>query len=455
MTKEIDVVNAELHDERKGLYIKTFGCQMNEYDSAKLGKLLETTHRLVSDPQDASLILINTCSVREKPAEKLFSMLGQFRELKESNFKLLIGVGGCVAQQEGEKIIKRSRLVDFVFGTHNLSLVPSLVSLCEKGDCPQVAIDYRDEWESLPLGFVEQDRVSIFVTISRGCNKKCAYCIVPRTRGPEVSRNPNEILRELEISVRSGVKEVTLLGQNVNSYGHDLNPRSSFAELLAKVSQIEGLKRIRFTSPHPQEVKQDFIDIIGENPKICKHVHLPLQSGSNSILKSMRRNYRREKYLSIVSAIKNKVPDISFTTDIIVGFPGESEKDFLDTLSIIEEVQFDSSFSFMFSPRPGTVAAELEGQIEEAEKLRRLQMLQRKQLEISEVRLKNWIGQKGEILIDGPSASNKQILQGRLSQNLMVNLNAPYETIKPGMLLEVEIIEAGRHTLKAKPVMDK
>ena len=438
--------------ERKKVFIRTFGCQMNEYDSAKLYRILEGQYQSVDAADKADLVIVNTCSVRDKPEQKLYSYLGQMKELKEQNPGMMIGVGGCVAQQEGQRIVKRSKTVDFVFGTHNLSLVPSLISKRENGSEPQVAVDYRDEWEELPLGLSDGNRVSVFVSISRGCNKNCTYCIVPTTRGREVSRDPGEIEREARIAVHRGAREVVLLGQTVNSYGLDLTPRLKFSDLLNRISQINGLERIRFVSPHPQEVKSDFIDLVTTNPKICHHIHMPLQSGSNTILKAMNRNYRRERYLEIIDQLKARVPDMSITTDIIVGFPGETEKDFEETLEIVDLVQFDSTYSFMFSPRPGTEAALLEDSVPDPEKLRRLQYLQARQDSITNQRLAAWIGKRGEILIDRTSQLDESRFQGRLSQNILVNLQETYENLKLGMILPVEITAASRFTLKARTI---
>jgi tRNA-2-methylthio-N6-dimethylallyladenosine synthase len=443
-------VDKSREEERKKVYIRTFGCQMNEYDSLKLAKILDGNYQTTNKAENADLILINTCSVRDKPEQKLYSLLGQIQDFKRTKPELMVGVGGCVAQQEGQNIIRRSKLVDFVFGTHNLSLVPSLISRRQEGAPPQVAIDYRDEWEEIPAGFVESDRVSVFVSISRGCNKNCTYCIVPTTRGPEVSRPLSEIEKEIRIAVHRGAKEVVLLGQTVNSYGLDLQPRMRFSQLIDKISAIDGVKRIRFTSPHPQEVRSDFIEQIASNSKICRHIHMPLQSGSNRILKLMNRNYKRERYLEIIESLKEKAPDIAITTDIIVGFPGETEQDFLDTLDVIDIVQFDSSYSFMFSPRPGTKAALMSEDIDANEKLRRLQVLQSKQSEISEQRLNAWVGKTTEILLDGPSSLNKDCLQGRLSQNIVVNLTKEYSQLKAGDIVTVKITASARNTLKAE-----
>ncbi len=424
---------------------------MNEYDSAKLYRLLSPEYSTAASPDKADLILVNTCSVREKPAQKLFSLLGELRPLKAANPSLLIGVGGCVAQQQGKNILKRCRDVDFVFGTHNLSLVPSLIAMRKEGAPPQVAVDYRDEWEELPLGSCGPGRVSVFISISRGCNKKCSFCIVPATRGKEVSRDPAEIEREILLSVRQGAKEVVLLGQSVNSYGRDLSPRLDFAALIDRVSGIEGLERIRFTSPHPQEVRENFVRLVSENPKVCRHIHLPLQSGSDRILRMMRRSYTRDKYMSIIDSLRKAVPDIAFTTDLIVGFPGESEKDFEDTLEVMEYSRFDSSFSFMFSPRPGTPAENLPDHLPEDEKLRRLQVLQKRQEKISEGRLSEWVGKRGEVLLEGESPGSRKTLQGRLPQNIVVHLDKEYRELTPGMTVGAEILHAGRHTLKGRP----
>ena len=436
--------------DKKGVYIKTFGCQMNVYDTEKLYKILDARYAPVEAPDEADLILINTCSVRDKPEQKLYSMLGEMKRLKTSNPELLIGVGGCVAQQEGDTIVKRSKNVDFVFGTHNLSLVPSLIDLRESGADPQVAVDYRDEWEELPIGLSGPSRTSVFVSISRGCNKNCSYCIVPTTRGKEVSRAVDEILRECKIAAHRGAREVVLLGQTVNSYGLDLSPRLKFVDLLDRISEVEGIERIRFTSPHPQEVRKDFYELVANNPKICRHIHMPLQSGNDRILKLMNRNYRSQKYRDIIDGLKNRVPDIAITTDIIVGFPGETEEEFQDTLAMMEYVGFDSSYSFMFSPRPGTKAATMEEQLPHDVKLDRLQRLQALQLEITANNLQRWVGKTAEVLIDGPTKEDGRRLQGRISQNVLVNLEEVYEDLEPGQLVQVEITDAARFTLKGR-----
>jgi tRNA-2-methylthio-N6-dimethylallyladenosine synthase len=439
---------------KERVYIRTFGCQMNEYDSLKLAKILEPSHTQVSRPEEADLVLINTCSVRDKPEHKLYSLLGEIREIKTTNPKLMIGVGGCVAQQEGDSIISKSRDVGFVFGTHNLSLVPSLIDRFKETKEPQVAINYRDEWEEMPLGFTDQPRTVAFVSISRGCNKNCTYCIVPRTRGPEVSRRPEEILREIKILAHKGAREVVLLGQTVNSYGLDFSPRGSFVGLLKEVAAIEEIKRIRFTSPHPQEIRQDFIDLVCSEPKVCRHVHMPLQSGSDVILKAMNRNYRRKKYLSIIQALKERVPDMAITTDIIVGFPGETREDFEQTLDIMRQVEFDSSYSFAFSPRPGTEAAAMVDDVPHEEKLNRLYELQALQIELTNKKLQSWVGQEVELLIDGATAIDASLLRGRSSQNIVVNMGLPLQGVTVGDFVKVKIVHASKNTLRAEPLIN-
>jgi len=432
--------------ELKGVYIHTFGCQMNVYDSEKLGVLLENTHQPVSKPEDADLILINTCSIREKAEHKLYSLVGGLRSLKEKNTDLLIGVGGCVAQQEGAEIIKRASLVDFVFGTHNLSLVPALIQNIQKGAGKQVAVDYREDWETLPL-HGPTGRASAFITISRGCNKNCAYCIVPTTRGPEVSRPIAEILQEVRLAATRGVREVTLLGQTVNSYGLDLSPRMKFSQLLEKVAEVDGIDRIRFTSPHPQEIRDDFFRILHDNPKVCRHVHMPMQSGSDRVLKAMNRNYRMKKFHRIVEGLRDACPSVAITTDIIVGFPGETEEEFRETLKAMNEIRFDSSYSFAFSPRPGTEAERLSEQLPESVKRERLLELQALQQDHTAEKLTAWIGQETEVLIDGFVKSNPELVQGRNSQNILIHLEQPEEDLGPGMMTKVRITRSSRYTL--------
>lgn len=444
-------------DGAEGLFIYTFGCQMNEHDSLKMQRILEGRYKLVDSPEKAALVLINTCSVRDKPEHKVYSLLGRLRVLKMSRPGLLIGVAGCVAQQEGEKIVKRNSAVDFVFGTHNLSILPALIDRRKAGLPAQVAVDYRDEWESIPLGFPQEGRVSVPIAISRGCNKQCSYCIVPRTRGPEVSRSVDEIEREVKLAVHRGAKEILLLGQTVNSYGMDLSPKFSFVGLLERLAAIDALKRIRFTSPHPQEMRRDLIDFMAANEKMCRHIHMPLQSGCDKILKAMNRNYRRKKYLNIIEAFHSRIADLAVTTDIIIGYPGETEADFRETLEVLEIVQFDNSYSFVFSPRPGTPAADLDDSVSFERKLEWLKEFQARQNEIALKKLQSWVTRKAEVLIDGPSTYNQNCMQGRTSQNFVVNMSPAQkheESVKSSMgvgdMFMVDITGTSKFTLHGK-----
>lgn len=432
---------------KKKLYVRTYGCQMNAYDSVRIKQMLSQDYEETDTTLDADLIIINTCSVRKKPEEKLFAVLGTLKPLKQKNKNLIIGVGGCVAQQYGSEIIKRVPHVDFVFGTHNLSLIPEFIkdSQCANN----VKVDYREKWEDLPVTNPYKGALSISVAISRGCNNRCAYCIVPQTRGPEVSRPSSQIIDEISLSVEQGTKEVLLLGQCVNSYGSDLDEDITFEKLLDKISKINGLERIRFTSPHPKHITDEFIDLVCSNPKICRHVHLPLQAGSNRILELMNRKYTKEHYLEIIEKIRRKVPDMAFTTDIIVGFPTETESDFLETVGVVEKVGFVNSYSFVYSPRPNTKSLELKDDISYSEKLGWLNFLQDRQYEVSARVLKDFIGKTTSILVDGYSKKDETCLKGTNSQNITVNLSKDYSNVKLGSIIDVEVKDISRLTLKA------
>ena len=432
---------------KKKLYVRTYGCQMNAYDSVRIKQMLSQDYEETDTTLDADLIIINTCSVRKKPEEKLFAVLGTLKPLKQKNKNLIIGVGGCVAQQYGSEIIKRVPHVDFVFGTHNLSLIPEFIK--DSHCANNVKVDYREIWEDLPVTNPYKGALSISVAISRGCNNRCAYCIVPQTRGPEVSRPSSQIIDEISLSVEQGTKEVLLLGQCVNSYGSDLDEDITFEKLLDKISKINGLERIRFTSPHPKHITDEFIDLVCSNPKICRHVHLPLQAGSNRILELMNRKYTKEHYLEIIEKIRRKVPDMAFTTDIIVGFPTETESDFLETVGVVEKVGFVNSYSFVYSPRPNTKSLELKDDISYSEKLGWLNFLQDRQYEVSARVLKDFIGKTTSILVDGYSKKDETCLKGTNSQNITVNLSKDYSNVKLGSIIDVEVKDISRLTLKA------
>ena len=452
-----------------GVWIKTFGCQMNEYDSEKMLSLLSADYRPVSSAEEAQLVIVNTCSVREKAAHKLYSLLGKLRILKNNNPQLVIGVAGCVAQQEGESIVRRSSGVDFVVGTHNLSLVPALVSRVRAGFPAQVAVDYRDEWEELPdecdgfseaaVGSADQlvsSGIRALVAIQRGCDKMCSFCVVPNTRGSQVSRCQEEILKEIRLKARLGAQEVLLLGQTVNSYGIDLSPRVRFEDLIKRVAEIDGIKRIRFTSPHPAEVKPGFIKLYSEVPQLCPHIHLPLQSGSDRILQLMNRNYRVKRYLQIVDKLREARPDIAISADIIVGFPSETDSDFEETLEVMRRVRYNTSYSFKYSPRPHTVALERFGEIEAknpdlvknevaSERLKRLQALQD---ELSEAYHKQLLGGVFEVLVERKNNKNSASMRGRTGQNTIVEIHGGNPG--PGKMVEVCIDRASTYGVRGR-----
>ncbi|MBP9837736.1 MAG: tRNA (N6-isopentenyl adenosine(37)-C2)-methylthiotransferase MiaB [Proteobacteria bacterium] len=447
--------NEQKNTPEQKVFIKTYGCQMNEYDSEKMFQLLSNNYSRVEDINAANLVIVNTCSVREKGEHKLFSLLGGLRELKEKNPDLVLGVGGCVAQQEGENIIKRNSAVDFVVGTHNLSLIPSLIENVKSGRGSQVAIDYREDWESLPeveqpldaegvLNFSSTPARAL-VAIQRGCNKKCAFCVVPTTRGPEVSRDAEEILREIKLKVRLGAKEVLLLGQTVNSYGRDLTPRYPFEDLIKRIAEIDGVARIRFTSPHPAEVKESFIKLYAEVPQLCPHIHLPLQSGSDRILKLMNRNYRIARYLEIVSNLKEIVPHIAITSDIIVGFPTETEEDYLASLDVMEKIRYSTVYSFKYSKRPNTKAIEQfkpEDEIPSDIASSRLTKLQALQDQHSHNFNKQFVDSEMEVLIESKTDSKaysteENSFKGRVIYNTPIEVVG--DSIKVGDLLRVKI----------------
>jgi len=454
---------------KQRLFVQTYGCQMNEYDSQKMTSLLKEDYLAASTVEDADLVIVNTCSVREKGEHKLFSYLGRLRDLKKEKPEMIIGVGGCVAQQEGQSIIDRNSSVDFVVGTQNISLIPGLVkSAKNKGGSPQVAVDYREEWEELPLEFeplpteVQNIRspnrspIRALVSIQRGCNKRCAFCVVPTTRGEELSRAADEILREIKLKVRAGAKEVLLLGQTVNSYGRDLTPRKKFSDLIKEIAQIDGLERIRFISPHPQEVREDFIELFSTVPKLARHIHLPVQSGNDRVLKAMNRNYKISRYKEIVNQIREACPEISITTDIIIGFPTETDLEFDDTLSLVEELRYHSAYYYKYSKRPNTVAGDIYKAHEEvtegamAERFLKLHELQKKitaeiySAEVRQIRdvLVEGIGPKGA------SGGDELELRGRTSQNIIVEFTGNSRLV--GETVRVKITDATPHLIRGQ-----
>ena len=440
------------------LYIKTFGCQMNEYDSAKMADLLVAAEGVetTADPADADIIVFNTCSVREKAQEKVFHDLGRVKHLKLQRPDLIIGVGGCVASQEGAAIVARAPYVDVVFGPQTLHRLPELIAARRKSGKPQVDISFPEieKFDRMPPARVVG--VSAFVSIMEGCSKYCSFCVVPYTRGEEVSRPLEDVLTEVAGLALAGANEVTLLGQNVNAYrgklgGSDAGGHAEatdFALLLEYVAEIPGIERIRYTTSHPKEFTQRLIDAYPRIPKLASHVHLPLQSGSDRVLAAMKRGYSVLEYKSIVRRLRAARPDISISSDFIVGFPGETERDFEATMKIIEQVGFDDSFSFLYSPRPGTPAAELADDTPHEVKQQRLARLQalieRQAQNISQA----MVGGCQRVLVEGAAKKNEHELCGRSGNNRTVNFAGARELV--GRMVDVTITAALAHTLRGE-----
>jgi tRNA-2-methylthio-N6-dimethylallyladenosine synthase len=437
------------------VFIRTFGCQMNEYDSGKMADVLHAAegYEQVADPESADLILFNTCSVREKAQEKVFSDLGRVKHLKRKG--VLIGVGGCVASQEGEAIVRRAPYVDVVFGPQTLHRLPQLIAQRRALGRPQVDISFPEieKFDNLPPARV--DGASAFVSIMEGCSKYCSYCVVPYTRGEEVSRPLDDVMAEVAGLVEQGVKEVTLLGQNVNAYRGAMGTHgeiADFALLIECIAELPQLQRIRFTTSHPKEFTQRLIDVYERVPKLVSHLHLPVQHASDRILAAMKRGYSALEYKSTARKLKRARPGISLSSDFIVGFPGETEADFEQLIRLVEDVGFDASFSFVFSPRPGTPAAALRDDTPQDVKLRRLQRLQalleRQAREISASR----VGTRQRILVEGPSRKDPSELMGRTECNRIVNLKGPMDWV--GEMLDVTITQALPHSLRGEPVAE-
>jgi len=424
-----------------GLFIKTFGCQMNVYDSEKISDLLETVMdiRLVDNPADAEVLIVNTCSVREKAEQKLYSQLGRWCQLKKLKPSTIIGVGGCVASQEGQEIIKRAPYVDVVFGPQTLHRLPALINQARESSKSAIDISFPEieKFDSLPIE--RKQKSSVFVSIMEGCSKYCSFCVVPYTRGEEFSRPFEDVLREVYIATRGGAREVTLLGQNVNAYRskNEEGKIVDLAVLLHFVSAIPDIARIRYTTSHPLEFGERLIQSYGELPKLVNHVHLPVQSGSDRILRLMKRGYTALEYKSIIRRLRNIRPDVSISSDFIVGFPGETDKDFEDTMSLIEEVKFDQSFSFSFSQRPGTPAADLGEQVKEDVKRERLTILQAKIKSLATEYSRAMMGKVEKVLVTGESKKSGNLLSGRTENNRVVNFSGNKELI--GSMVEVKI----------------
>jgi len=442
--------------ETKKVFIRTFGCQMNEYDSDKMADVLRATegYEPTTDVEQADLILFNTCSVREKAQEKVFSDLGRVKHLKKKG--VLIGVGGCVASQEGAAIIDRAPYVDLVFGPQTLHRLPQMIEARRSERRPQVDISFPEieKFDHLPPARVEG--ASAFVSIMEGCSKYCSYCVVPYTRGEEVSRPFDDVLTEVAGLAEQGVKEVTLLGQNVNAYrgtmGH--SPEiADFALLLDYVADIPGIERLRYTTSHPKEFTPRLIEAYARLPQLVNHLHLPVQHGSDRILSVMKRGYTALEYKSTIRRLRAVRPGISLSSDFIVGFPGETDEDFGKMMELVEDVGFDSSFSFVFSKRPGTPAAALQDDTPQAMKLKRLQQLQAA-IEVNVRRISaSRVGTVQRILVEGPSRKDAQELMGRTECNRIVNFSGgPLADRLLGQMLDVEITAELPHSLRGVPV---
>ena len=440
----------------KKLYIKTFGCQMNEYDSDKMADILHADEcmAITDTPEDADVVLLNTCSIREKAEDKVFSDLGRLRELKKRKPNLLIGVGGCVASQEGQQIINRAPYVDVVFGPQTLHRLPDLIAQRNQTGRPQVDISFPEieKFDHLPTS--RKTRGSAYVSIMEGCSKYCSYCVVPYTRGEEVSRPLDDVLTEVAGLAAQGIKEIVLLGQNVNAYLGKMtegNELADFALLIEYVAEIPGVERIRFTTSHPKEFTQRLIDVYAKVPKLVSHLHLPVQHASDSVLSAMKRGYTALEYKSIIRKMRAVRPDLTLSSDFIVGFPGETDEDFNKLLKMVEELQFDNSFCFIFSPRPGTPAANLTDDTPYEVKLKRLQTLLALLDSQGEKISQAMLGNTETILIEG-LAKDGVNLQGRSANNRIIHLEVPdhNEGDWIGKMVDVKITEVLNYTLRGE-----
>ncbi len=437
----------------KRLFIRTFGCQMNEYDSDKMADVLAASEDVVKTdrPEDADIILFNTCSVREKAQERVFHDLGRVRLLKKDRPDLIIGVGGCVASQEGDAIVARAPYVDVVFGPQTLHRLPQLIADRRRSGRSQVDISFPEieKFDNLPPAKVEG--AAAFVSIMEGCSKFCTYCIVPYTRGEEVSRPFDDVLTEVAGLAAQGVGEVTLLGQNVNAYRGamaDSDEKADLALLIEYIAEIPGIERIRYTTSHPREVTQRLIDVYARVPKLVSHLHLPVQSGSDRVLAAMKRGYTALEYKSLVRKLRAARPDISLSSDFIVGFPGETAEDFEKTMKLIDDVGFDASFSFLYSPRPGTPAAELADETPREVHLERLMRLQQRIEELAQAVSQSMVGTVQRVLVEGRSKKDENELAGRTDNNRIVNFEGHARLVD--RFVDVRITAAMPHSLRGE-----
>jgi len=434
----------------KKLFVKTHGCQMNEYDSAKMIDLLkaEEDFEMAESEDQADLLILNTCSIREKAQERVFHQIGRWRKIKDKNPNLKIAIGGCVASQEGEKIVKRAPAVDIVFGPQSLHKLPSLYNEKEKTKKSQVDISFPklEKFDHIPDP--EKGQPSSFVSIVEGCNKYCSFCVVPKTRGHEVSRTVEDILHEVTILAEKGTKEIHFLGQNVNNFkGLYKGEKSSLAKLIELTAKIENIERIRFTTSHPHEFKDDLVEAYAKVPQLVSHVHLPVQSGSDRILKLMRRRYTAEKYLMLIDKLKKVRPDMRFSSDFIIGFPGETRQDFKDTMNIINAVKFDESYSFIYSARPDTPAANMQDDVSQEEKKERLEILQNRLNQLAYGYSRKMVGTNQKCLVMGVSKRDPGQLQARTICDRVVNFRSDSIDLV-GQLINIRVNDALPNSLR-------
>ena len=434
----------------KKLFIRTFGCQMNVHDSEQLEELLKVSgYARTESARDADLVIVNTCSIRDKAEQKVYSQLGRYRHLKKSKPNLQIGVCGCVAQQHGERLLEKAPFLDLVIGTHNLDRLPECIARARQTGRPVVETAFRETVPSIGIPTLPAEgSVSAFVTIMQGCDNYCAFCVVPYLRGREESRGFEDILAEVNALAARGVKEVTLLGQNVNAYGKSFGGKHSFAQLLRAIGAVPGIGRIRFTTSHPKDLSDDIIACFREVKNLCESIHLPVQSGSDEILARMNRRYTSADYLDRVRRLREASPEIAITSDIIVGFPGETEQDYQKTLDLMEKVRFDTVFSFQYSERQGTAAVGLDGKVSPGEKRRRLIELQALQDRHTQEKHDSLVGRTVEVLVDGTSRNTDRDVTGRTRSNKIVNFAGGRDLI--GRTVRVRIVAAFLHSLRGE-----
>ena len=429
----------------KTYFITTYGCQMNEHDSERMAGLLEVQgYRKAPSRDDADVVIFNTCAIRENADNRLYGNLGRMKPLKQQNPDLRVVVGGCLAEKDRETIVEKAPWVDVVFGTRNIEALPGLLGAAEEQGIPMV--EFAEAISVFPsaLPARRDSRFSAWVAIQYGCNNSCTFCIVPSVRGVEVSRPLEQIIDEVRELASEGVVEVTLLGQNVNSYGRDIYATPRFAELLVSLDDVEGLRRVRYTSPHPKDFREPVARAMAETAVVCEHLHLPVQSGSDRILKAMKRSYNRVRYLDKVAMARDIIGDLAISTDIIVGFPGETEEDFEDTLSLVREARFDAAYTFQYSPRPGTEAATMEDQIEKPVVQERFERLVALQERLSLQANRGVVGTTVEVLVEGPSKKDPSQVTGRTRTNKVVHFASG---ATEGEFVDVAITEAASHYL--------